>query len=572
MDGWTRDLSPFHEGEQAIQSRMGVRERVERQGRRVIREFMPDQHRQFYSQLPFLVVGSVDGNSQPWASIVAGAMGFITSPDPQTLIITAQPLSGDPLQQTLQVGADIGLLGIELGTRRRNRMNGLVTEITPHSFTIRVTQAFGNCPQYIQKRQVQFVTRQPLSSVPVTPQAALNEVMKSVMRQADTLFIASHYSKGDLDPTYGVDVSHRGGKPGFICIDDEKTLLFPDFAGNLHFNTVGNLVLDPGVGLLVPNFETGDIVTLTGQAEIIWEGELLQAFEGAERLFRIRIDEVVYLPQRLPLQTQFEEYSPSLDHTGSWSDVAHRLQLQANDYRTFAVTQVDVESDQMRSFYLQPTDGQVLMGYEAGQSLPIRYTPPGQQEPSLGCCPLSEASGQDYYRISISPDQSPLAANLYESAQVGTELEAQGPQGSFTLDHSNRPVVLISSAAGIAPMIAMLNQIKKQVDCCGIDRQTWFIHVTQTSETHAFADYVRQLTRYYDHIRATFIYTNPLATDAVGQTYDHLGPLTLSWLMQHLPSEDYEFYLSGPQPDLQLIYQGLQESSIPSEQIHYQLE
>ena len=50
--GWTRTESPFHAGELAIHSRMGLQARMDKQGRRVIREYLPDQFRQFFAQLP----------------------------------------------------------------------------------------------------------------------------------------------------------------------------------------------------------------------------------------------------------------------------------------------------------------------------------------------------------------------------------------------------------------------------------------------------------------------------------------------------------------------------------------
>ncbi|MES2943882.1 MAG: pyridoxamine 5'-phosphate oxidase family protein, partial [Pseudomonadota bacterium] len=113
-------LAPtFHAGERAVQQRVGVAERMEQVGPRVIRDFMPDQHREFFTQLPFMLVGSVDDSGQPWASVLAAPPGFVESPDAFSLQVNAKPLPGDPLLQTLRDGARIGMLGIEPHTRRR---------------------------------------------------------------------------------------------------------------------------------------------------------------------------------------------------------------------------------------------------------------------------------------------------------------------------------------------------------------------------------------------------------------------------------------------------------------------
>lgn len=99
MCGLITDI--FHAGEQAVQARVGVRARMAQLGPRVIRDYMPEQHREFFSQLPFLIAGSVDNSGQPWASIITAEPGFIESPDPQHLVIRARPPAFDPLQTHL---------------------------------------------------------------------------------------------------------------------------------------------------------------------------------------------------------------------------------------------------------------------------------------------------------------------------------------------------------------------------------------------------------------------------------------------------------------------------------------
>jgi hypothetical protein len=117
LPGWTKPESPFHAGELAIQERLGVREKIDAQVRRAgIRGIMADQHRTFFESLPFLVAGAADSTGQPWASIIFGQPGFVTSPNSRHLQIAASPVPGDPLAATLQEGTAIGLLGIELLT------------------------------------------------------------------------------------------------------------------------------------------------------------------------------------------------------------------------------------------------------------------------------------------------------------------------------------------------------------------------------------------------------------------------------------------------------------------------
>ena len=135
--------SPFHKGEQEIQRRLGVREQIEDIGQRFIRDHMPEQHREFYAQLPMVLVGSVDDKGQPWSSVLTGPRGFMDSPDERNLHIRAIAPQGDPLNDNLSIGSPVGLLGIEYQTRRRNRLAGRVTGIGDEGLEIRIDQAFG---------------------------------------------------------------------------------------------------------------------------------------------------------------------------------------------------------------------------------------------------------------------------------------------------------------------------------------------------------------------------------------------------------------------------------------------
>ncbi len=285
--GWTHTESPFHAGELAIQARFGAQERMDKQARRMVRDYLPEQHQQFFAQLSYLIVGTVDTVGNLWASILVGEPGFLSSPNEHTLRVTAQPLFGDPLATTLAEGIDIGLLGIELHTRRRNRLNGSITAIHATSFDVHVGQSFGNCPQYIQARIFELV-ESDATSPKVHQFTTLGAAERAIITAADTFFIATAYQDESAGAARGVDVSHRGGKPGFVRIDD-GTLTVPDFSGNCHFNTFGNLELNPRAGLLFVDFESGDLLYLTGTAEVIWEGTEAINYEGAERLFRFRL-------------------------------------------------------------------------------------------------------------------------------------------------------------------------------------------------------------------------------------------------------------------------------------------
>ena len=108
-----------------MQERLGVRD-IEDWARKVVSDHLPEQHRAFHTNQPFLVVSARDRKDRPWVTLLDGPDSFVTSPDPQHLVIASKPAPGDALEGAFEVGADIGILGIELATRRRNRVNGRV--------------------------------------------------------------------------------------------------------------------------------------------------------------------------------------------------------------------------------------------------------------------------------------------------------------------------------------------------------------------------------------------------------------------------------------------------------------
>ncbi|ALK34532.1 Pyridoxamine 5'-phosphate oxidase family protein [Burkholderia plantarii] len=314
--GKAAGASPFHAGELAVQRRAGVAEHADVAGRIGIRGFMPEQHRTFFAQLPWFIVGGVDAGGQPWATLRAGEPGFVAAPDPVTLRVAGGALRDDPLADAWRPGAPFGGLGIELPTRRRNRVNGTVAALDGAVLSVAVTQSFGNCPKYIQRRAPEPVAP-AWPAVPLRRASALDEADRALIARADTFFVASANLDPDAHHARGVDVSHRGGLPGFVRVDDARTLTVPDYSGNRYFNTLGNFVSNPRAGLLFVDFESGDLLYVAARAEIVWDGPDLAAFEGAQRLVRFRLSEVRRSEAALPFRWSAAEYAPQFTRAGA---------------------------------------------------------------------------------------------------------------------------------------------------------------------------------------------------------------------------------------------------------------
>ena len=111
-------------------------------------------------------------------------------------------------------------------------------------------------------------------------------------------------------------MSHRGGRPGFVGVHG-NTLAIPDFRGNRFYNTLGNLLGEPRAGLLFIDFPSGDLLQLQGRAEIDWAPGN-SGPEGAERLWRVRIDRGWRRRGAFPFAWTFGDYAPTTLRTGVW--------------------------------------------------------------------------------------------------------------------------------------------------------------------------------------------------------------------------------------------------------------
>ncbi|PWE29883.1 pyridoxamine 5'-phosphate oxidase [Maritimibacter sp. 55A14] len=305
--------TPFHAGEIAVQDRAGVPQRAREMATRAIRDAMPAQHQAFFETLPLMFIALLDRRGRPWAVPVSGAPGYARALSPRQLSLSRLPALAEEFELDTDPGAGIGLLGIDLATRRRNRLNGQIASGVD-GLVIAVEQSFGNCPKYIQTRIYESSRNDPPS--PVRRQAQLkSEAVREIIAGADTFFIASRGANPAGSANEGLDVSHRGGRPGFLGNNENGTLSFPDYSGNRYFNTLGNIEADGRVGLFVPDFTTGAAALVTGRATIDWMSDRIGAFAGAERFVDITCDEVWHVAGALPSTALPVEFSSPLDRT-----------------------------------------------------------------------------------------------------------------------------------------------------------------------------------------------------------------------------------------------------------------
>lgn len=292
--------SVYHDGERAVQHNAGEVGIADRNGV-VIADTILGGARPFIGKQSMVVLASVDPEGAPWSTVLFGQPGFAHADSAAQLTVdlpAARRDSLDPFWRNVAANPAVGSLFIELGSRRRYRINGALERLDDGGFDLAVREAYPNCPKYIQRRQLRRIDGESAPAL-LGEGRALDEAARAIVRRADTIFVASNHQER------GADASHRGGSPGFVQVVDDTLLRIPDYAGNSLFNTFGNLTVDPRVGLCIPDFDGQRLLQLSGRACILHGQDDPHGLTGGTgRFWEIAIER--WLLRRAPQRLDWE--------------------------------------------------------------------------------------------------------------------------------------------------------------------------------------------------------------------------------------------------------------------------
>jgi predicted pyridoxine 5'-phosphate oxidase superfamily flavin-nucleotide-binding protein len=285
----------WHEGERAVQTRAGVTDH--RKLRNGVRDALPPHFEAFLLAQRFVVLATRDTNGLVWCSMVAGWPGFASAVHPQLVSIDRRAFTDEDVLDHLAADPRVGLLAFDPSTRRRIRVNGIVS-IGAKEVALQLVETFGNCQQYIQKRPAAGPA--PAEVARVSSGDLLQPLQREWIARADTCFLATIHDRD------GLDASHRGGRAGFVTVLDNRTLSFHDYRGNDMFQSLGNLTANPTAAMLFVDFDTGATLQLSGEAVVEWN------VEGSPtgRAVRFTARQVVEKRPRVAWAWPVLEYSP----------------------------------------------------------------------------------------------------------------------------------------------------------------------------------------------------------------------------------------------------------------------
>ncbi len=383
---------------------------------------------------------------------------------------------------------------------------------------------------------------------------------------------------------FGENFTVEGLSDDEVCIGDRYqigTAVFEVTQPRVTCYRVGIRMNDPRMpALLVSHRRPGFYFRVLEEGDVQAGDEIIKVASGPEQMTVAEVSALLYLPghprQQLlralridalsaGWQTSFQALLDGESGGGNAGLVTASPPPAWPGFRRLSVTAIEPECDSVISIRLEDPDGAPLPAARPGQYLTLRIQPDDGQRSALRNYSLSGPFDAGYYRITVKREHDGTASGyLHTRLSVGDQLDIAAPRGTFILDGTHAPVLLISAGIGATPVLAMLHALAEG----GSDREIWWLHGARSSRDHAFAAEARALLASLPHVRAHVYYSRPGQSDLEGRDFDGAGRLTASVLAELEPPRDAEAYLCGPAPFMEEISVGLAAMGIDASCIH----
>ncbi len=255
------------------------------------------------------------------------------------------------------------------------------------------------------------------------------------------------------------------------------------------------------------------------------------------------------------IQTEKSIYQSNQEKPGGW-----------RGDRRFTIARIVNETEDVKSFYLEPEDGKPIAAFQPGQYVGVKTHPATSEFDEIRQYSLSNGPGEAHYRITVKAEApgTPTAghvSNFLHAASVGDTVLLHPPTGDFATGKPSTHTALIGGGIGITPLVSILvNAVNEGKNL----ENLVFIHCCQDKTHHAMRDELRALSdakgfKYY-------------AAYERGEGADHVGYLDTTVLKKWLPfSGQGDVYFCGPTAFMSALNMLLMRVGYSEAHLHYEI-
>ncbi|KAI4117831.1 MAG: hypothetical protein LQ345_002017 [Seirophora villosa] len=470
---------PWHQGEDAMHRTLRVPDQENPTS-----PFLTPYAARFLQSSPLLALGTLDDTGRPWTTLLGGEAGFArplaqsiigirTLVDPVHDPVIASLLgrehqdnSVDPSTKNRAVSA----LAIDLATRSRYKLAGkMVAGDLDHS------AKDSDHGQYLNKKHVVPVLPEPglASSTLPLPAEAIH-----LLAEADLFFITSTYNGSSMG------TNHRGGPPGFVRVmqndRSSTTLIYPEYSGNRLYQTLGNLWVAPKAGIVIPDFDNGDVLYLTCTTEIVIGNDAAALLPRSSLAVKVHLEEARFIKTGLAFRARQGEPSP-------YNPPVRFLGTERTGVESPTVTNQNVYARLISKELLAPSIGRFR--FRVSAAVTGRLCEPGQyvalafdEELGVGyshmrdddpwslnddlvrtftvSSPTRGSLPQDEFEITIRSVGKVTRFLFHQNIRAGLEIPIKGFAGTFSIKQPDGDIVpFVAGGIGITPLLAHLPEL-----------------------------------------------------------------------------------------------------------------
>jgi ferredoxin-NADP reductase/MOSC domain-containing protein YiiM/ferredoxin len=383
---------------------------------------------------------------------------------------------------------------------------------------------------------------------------------------------------------FGENFTVQGLADDEVCIGDRYQIgsaIFEVTQPRVTCYRVGIRMNDPRIpALLVSHHRPGFYFRVLEEGEVQAGDEIVKLASGPESVAVAEADALLYLPGhprqqllralRIPAlspgwQASFRALLEEEPGSGNAGLAATGPPPAWPGFRQLTVTAITPESNSVISIRLEDHNGAPLPSARPGQWLTLRVQPDNEPRSLLRNYSLSGRPDAGHYRISVKREHDGVVSGyLFTRLAVGDQLDVAAPRGTFILNQTSAPVLLISAGIGATPVLAMLQALAQERS----EREVWCLYGARNGREHPFAAEARALIASLPNTHAFVYYSRPDETDLEGRDFDSAGRLSGSVLAELNPPTTAEAYVCGPASFMDEISASLATLGIDAARIH----